>query len=137
MIASKSLIPLFLVSSVVTFCNVVAASPAKENRSPSGDKLNAIPDLDVSDASFEDFDIQDEFADFFFQSSKRRKMQQSSTTSTRVNIFQKLGESLGMTIVGCFLIALMPCLIWKNEGRHVDQLSRIDFCKNNAVAIDW
>jgi hypothetical protein len=66
---------------------------------------------------------------------QRRKTQQQ--TSTRVNIFQKLGESLGTSIVGCLLIALMPCLIWKNEGRHVDQLSRIEFCKNNAVAVDW
>ena len=26
--------------------------------------------------------------------------------------------------------------MWKNEGRHVTELRRIDFCKNNAVAID-
>mmetsp|Transcript_36002 Transcript_36002/g.53640 ORF Transcript_36002/g.53640 Transcript_36002/m.53640 type:complete len:569 (-) Transcript_36002:215-1921(-) len=62
----------------------------------------------------------------------RRKTQESE----RVNIFQKLGESLGMSIVGALLICFMPCLIWKNEGRHVRELSRIDFCKNEAVVVD-
>ena len=28
-----------------------------------------------------------------------------------------------------------PCLMWKNEGRHVKELSRIDFCKNKAVVV--
>jgi hypothetical protein len=73
--------------------------------------------------------------DNYMENQKRRNTQQS--TSTRVNIFQKMGESIGLSIVGCCLIAFMPCLIWKNEGRHVDQLSRIDFCKNNAIAVDW
>lgn len=71
------------------------------------------------------------------QHSKQGRRRQQTTDTTRVNIFQKLGQSLGTTIVGCLLIAFMPCLIWKNEGRHVDELSRIDFCKNNAVAVDW
>ncbi|KAG7368027.1 transmembrane protein [Nitzschia inconspicua] len=68
------------------------------------------------------------------QEQQRRKTQQQTTT--QVNIFQKLGESIGMTIVGCLLIAFMPCLIWRNEGRHVNELARIDFCKNNAVAVN-
>ncbi len=28
-----------------------------------------------------------------------------------------------------------PCVMWKNEGRHVTQLRRIDFCKNKAVMV--
>jgi hypothetical protein len=108
-------------------------------------------DIEFQDSSFDDNDVEDVdyYDDDFFaflrrpdktdsnkeKEKQRRRAQQS--TSTRVNIFQKLGESIGLTIVGCCLIAFMPCLIWWNEGRHVDQLSRIDFCKNNAVAVDW
>ena len=32
---------------------------------------------------------------------------------TRVNIFQKLGESLGLAIFGILLLCLAPVLIWK------------------------
>ena len=28
-----------------------------------------------------------------------------------------------------------PCLMWKNEGRHVKELRRIDFAKNKAVVV--
>lgn len=62
---------------------------------------------------------------------------QGETVSTRVNIFQKLKESLGLAIVGCLLICCMPLLIWKNEGRHVREVQRIQFCKNEATAVDW
>ena len=55
--------------------------------------------------------------------------------SERVNIFQKLKESLGLAIIGCLLVCLSPCLIWKNEGRHVRELARIDYCKNQAVVV--
>lgn len=58
-------------------------------------------------------------------------------TNTRVNIFQKLGESLGTSIVGFILICIMPIMIWKNEGRHARELQRIEFAKNEAVAVDW
>lgn len=103
----------------------------------------------VKNTEFDEFDnefleVEDEDdLDMLFNflrpdnNDRQRNRRNQESTSTRVNIFQKLGESLGTTIVGCFLIALMPCLIWKNEGRHVDELSRIEFCKNNAVAIDW
>eukprot|EP00529_Nitzschia_sp_RCC80_P012955 CAMPEP_0113518434 /NCGR_PEP_ID=MMETSP0014_2-20120614/42934_1 /TAXON_ID=2857 /ORGANISM="Nitzschia sp." /LENGTH=589 /DNA_ID=CAMNT_0000415985 /DNA_START=133 /DNA_END=1899 /DNA_ORIENTATION=+ /assembly_acc=CAM_ASM_000159 len=83
----------------------------------------------------DDADEYEEDDLYYFMRNGHRKTQESSS-STRVNIFQKLGESLGLTIVGCCLIILMPCLIWKNEGRHVRELTRIDFCKNKAVAID-
>jgi hypothetical protein len=65
----------------------------------------------------------------------QRTLQSSETQ--RVNIFQKLGESLGTSIVGFILICLMPILIWKNEGRHARELQRIEFAKNEAVAVDW
>ena len=32
-------------------------------------------------------------------------------------------------------LLLSPCLMWKNEGRHVTELRRIDFCKNKAVVV--
>ena len=54
-----------------------------------------------------------------------------------VNIFEQLRESIGLAIVGLLLICCMPVVIWKNEGRHVRELQRIDFCKNAAVAVDW
>ena len=95
-------------------------------------------EFDEFNAEFHDdeADMEDEFFSFF-RSNKQGRRRNQESTSTRVNIFQKLGESLGTTIVVCLLIALMPCLIWKNEGRHVDELSRIEFCKNNAVEVDW
>jgi len=60
----------------------------------------------------------------------------SSSTSTHVNIFQKLKESLGLAIVGFLLICCAPVFIWKNEGRYVNELKKIDFCKNEAIAVD-
>ena len=57
------------------------------------------------------------------------------STSTRVNIFQKLKESLVLSLLGLLLICVAPCLIWKNEGRHVRELARIDFCQNQAVVV--
>ena len=33
-------------------------------------------------------------------------------------------------------VTCSPCLMWKNEGRHVNELRKIDFAKNNAVVID-
>lgn len=60
----------------------------------------------------------------------------SSTTETYCNTWCKLKESLGLTIVGLLLVCLSPCLMWKNEGRHVTELRRIDFCKNEAVVVN-
>jgi hypothetical protein len=69
--------------------------------------------------------------------SSRRQLQSSSATDTeRVNVLQKLGESVGRAVVGCLLICFVPFFIWKNEGRHARELSRIAFCKNEAVAVD-
>mmetsp|Transcript_52722 Transcript_52722/g.78161 ORF Transcript_52722/g.78161 Transcript_52722/m.78161 type:complete len:515 (+) Transcript_52722:80-1624(+) len=59
----------------------------------------------------------------------------SKTESTHVNIWTKLKESLGKTIVGIILIVVMPCLLWKNEGRHVREMKRIGFCET-ATTID-
>jgi len=78
--------------------------------------------------------LNTEFSDlesdeFSFAYLRHRKLEE-------VNIFQKLKESLGAAIVGFILIIFMPCLIWKNEGRHVRELSRIDFCKNKAVVVN-
>lgn len=84
-------------------------------------------DIDVDDGNDED--------EFNFLRAKGRRTQTSSTSS-RSNIFQKLKESLFQTIIGFLLIVCVPIAIWKNEGRHVDQLSRIEFCKNNAVVVD-
>lgn len=61
--------------------------------------------------------LNNEFSDlesdeFSFAYLRHRKLEE-------VNIFQKLKESLGAAIVGFILIIFMPCLIWKNEGRHV------------------
>ncbi|KAL3907602.1 MAG: hypothetical protein SGILL_008804 [Bacillariaceae sp.] len=115
-----------------------AANDAEHIPTPSIDNDNTKKaEFDEFDAEFlDDEDAEEEFFSFF-RSDKQGRRRNQESNSQRVNIFQKLGESLGTTIVGCLLIALMPCLIWKNEGRHVDELSRIDFCKNNAVEVDW
>ena len=55
---------------------------------------------------------------------------------TRCNFWCQLKNSLGLTIVGLLLICIAPCLMWKNEGRHVTELRRIDFCKNEAVVVE-
>jgi len=74
-----------------------------------------------------DMDMK-EFERHYYNESKQRNLQ-------KVNIWQKLKESLGAAIVGFLLIIIAPCLIWKNEGRHVHELARIQFCKNKAVMV--
>lgn len=66
--------------------------------------------------------------DSYFQENHRRHLE-------KVNIWQKLKESLGAAIIGFLLIIIAPCLIWKNEGRHVHELARIQFCKNKAIMV--
>eukprot|EP00986_Skeletonema_menzelii_P013198 scaffold7554_cov143-Skeletonema_menzelii.AAC.6 len=78
-------------------------------------------------------DAAEEFIDFEVDLLKRRLQ---VTETTRCNTWCKLKESLGLTIIGLILICVAPCLMWKNEGRHVKELRRIDFCKNKAVVID-
>lgn len=80
-------------------------------------------------------DELDEFLDLYADGHDNpgRQLQQ---TVERVNIWDKLKQSVGLTIIGFLLLCLMPCLIWKNEGRHVRELRRIDFCKNEAIAVD-
>ena len=75
----------------------------------------------------------EEFIDYEVNLLKRR-LQVKETT--RCNTWCKLKESLGLTIIGLLLVCIAPCLMWKNEGRHVKELRRIDFCKNKAVVID-
>jgi hypothetical protein len=84
----------------------------------------------------QDEELHDEFTDVRISQEVNRFLQDGATDETRVNIFQQLKESLGLAILGCLLICCMPILIWKNEGRHVRELQRIDFCKNEAVAVD-
>uniref|UniRef100_A0A7S2XPH2 Transmembrane protein n=1 Tax=Attheya septentrionalis TaxID=420275 RepID=A0A7S2XPH2_9STRA len=74
--------------------------------------------------SMDVFDPPDEF---------ERYLQTSETTTC--NFWCQLKNSLGMTIVGLLLICISPCFMWKNEGRHVRELRRIDFCKNKAVIV--
>ncbi|CAB9508410.1 Protein of unknown function (DUF1625) [Seminavis robusta] len=71
-----------------------------------------------------------------FSFLRGRHLQSSATTSESVNIWQKLKESIGLTIVGCILICCMPFVIYKNEGRHVTELARITYCKNEATLVD-
>ena len=59
------------------------------------------------------------------------------TATEDVSIWTQLRESLGLAIIGCLLICCMPMIIWKNEGRHVRELKRIDFCKNEAISVSW
>ncbi|KAL3807946.1 LOW QUALITY PROTEIN: hypothetical protein ACHAXA_006824 [Cyclostephanos tholiformis] len=73
-----------------------------------------------------------------------RLLQGSATETTYCNTWCQLKNSLGLTIVGfaalmhkgqpthC-LFTCSPCLLWENEGRHVGELRRISFCKNEAV----
>mmetsp|Transcript_25218 Transcript_25218/g.37485 ORF Transcript_25218/g.37485 Transcript_25218/m.37485 type:complete len:548 (+) Transcript_25218:42-1685(+) len=79
-------------------------------------------------------DAAEEFIDFEVDLLRRRL--QTVDETTRCNTWCKLKQSLGLTIIGLLLICISPCLMWKNEGRHVKELRRIDFCKNKAVVID-
>lgn len=60
----------------------------------------------------------------------------SVSETTKCNTWCKLKESLGLTIVGLLLICISPCMMWKNEGRHMNELRRIDFCQNKAVVVN-
>eukprot|EP00573_Skeletonema_grethae_P002813 CAMPEP_0201689108 /NCGR_PEP_ID=MMETSP0578-20130828/2749_1 /ASSEMBLY_ACC=CAM_ASM_000663 /TAXON_ID=267565 /ORGANISM="Skeletonema grethea, Strain CCMP 1804" /LENGTH=559 /DNA_ID=CAMNT_0048173635 /DNA_START=24 /DNA_END=1703 /DNA_ORIENTATION=+ len=80
-------------------------------------------------------DAAEEFIDFEANLLKRR-LQNKVETTERCNTWCMLKQSLGLTIIGLLLICVSPCLMWKNEGRHVKELRRIDFCKNKAVVID-
>lgn len=80
-------------------------------------------------------DAAEEFVDFEVDLLKRR-LQNKVETTERCNTWCMLKQSLLQTIIGLLLICFSPCLMWKNEGRHVKELRRIDFCKNKAVVID-
>jgi hypothetical protein len=135
----------FLFAFMATICNEVFAislkkeTDVKEVIDEDSDHSPIIPEVVSIDSEFDSTEFEDkedgEEDEFYFLRAGRRT--QTSTTTQRRNIFQKLGESLVTSIIGCLLIIFVPCAIWKNEGRHVDQLSRIDFCKNNAVVVDW
>jgi len=85
------------------------------------------PEPDSAAAAAADFDNFDELHD-------GRRLQTSVTT--RCNTWCKLKESIGLTIIGLLLVCISPCLMWKNEGRHVIELRKIDFCKNEAVVVN-
>lgn len=95
-------------------------------------------------------DVDSEFADFDDINQGRRLQNKNNnnnkngggsssgggnTETTYCNTWCKLKESLGLTIVGFLLICVSPCLMWKNEGRHVTELRRIEFCKNEAQVV--
>lgn len=136
----RYIISFLLFAFMAIICNEVFAVSLKEtdveefvdqgsNHPPILPEVVSL-DSEFDSTEFEDDDEEDEF--YFLRAGRRT---QTSTTQ-RKNIFQKLGESLVTSIIGCLLIIFVPFVIWKNEGRHVDQLSRIDFCKNNAVVVD-
>lgn len=75
----------------------------------------------------------EEFIDFEAELLNRRLQVQETT---RCNTWCMLKNSIGLTILGLIFVCLSPCLLWKNEGRHVKELRRIDFCRNKAVVID-
>lgn len=113
------------------------------------------PDLDGVDSEFADFDeISSSTRDYGDYDGAARRLQfnpkpapkpapapspsgggGSATETSRCNTWCKLKESLGLTIFGLLLVCISPCLMWKNEGRHVNELRRIDFCKNEAVVV--
>jgi len=133
---------LFFLASLAILCNGVSAASLKEtNLEAVVDRSDSfIPEVGSIDTEFSEFSdtyFEDEEDDkFYFLRAGARRTQSTSTTE-RKNISQKLGESVIQSIIGCLLIVCVPFAIWKNEGRHVDQLVRIDFCKNNAVVVDW
>lgn len=116
---------------------VLADSKYDQQREPSASLADAV------DAEFADFD---ELAGDVAGSGGQRRLQNNNnnnggssgggtTETTTCNTWCKLKESLGLTIIGLLLICISPCLMWKNEGRHVNELRRIDFCKNKAVVV--
>jgi len=112
-------------AAALCFAGTVASAEGPVNQGfVSGSKY------DTADAEFVDlFDLK------FEEASSARRLQNDSTTTTKCNTWCMLKKSLGQTIVGLLLICVAPCLMWKNEGRHVTQLRRIDFAKNEAVVV--
>lgn len=94
-------------------------------------EVPASPESEFLDIPGEEFLSKEEYL---------RKLQSksgsSTTESTHVNIFQKLKESIGLTIIGFILICCAPVFIWKNEGRYVNELKKIDFAQNEAIVVD-
>jgi Transmembrane protein 43 len=144
----------FLLLVVTTLCWSVAVLAESSSSSSSSNEFEF--ELDNKNNEFyNDFDDDNDDDDaftigrvFFLRSSRTTPSQEqqdesrhrhlqtgSTSTSTSVNIFTQLRESLGLTIVGIILICLVPCFIWKNEQRHVMELSRIDFCNKTATTV--
>jgi len=102
----------------------------------SSERLRAV---DAVDAEFADVDFvgQRRLQSNKGGDSKNKSGSGSSAQETTTcNTWCKLKQSLAQTVIGLLLICLAPCLMWKNEGRHVTQLRRIDFCKNKAQVVD-
>eukprot|EP00584_Thalassiosira_punctigera_P000713 CAMPEP_0172530000 /NCGR_PEP_ID=MMETSP1067-20121228/3892_1 /TAXON_ID=265564 ORGANISM="Thalassiosira punctigera, Strain Tpunct2005C2" /NCGR_SAMPLE_ID=MMETSP1067 /ASSEMBLY_ACC=CAM_ASM_000444 /LENGTH=557 /DNA_ID=CAMNT_0013314141 /DNA_START=89 /DNA_END=1762 /DNA_ORIENTATION=+ len=137
MIIIKRFLPLaaaLLMGGVNAYVNVKTAQPDAPSASGlrnvlANDKYEPSNLSDV-DAEFADFDEMNEVG------SGRRLQSGSTTETTRCNTWCKLKQSLGLTVFGLLLVCLSPCVMWKNEGRHVNELRRIDFCKNKAVVVN-
>ncbi len=140
MLMPKSLTIIFLSSLAPVFSE--AAAPQNSTNLPDGfyrpllneeefyPPENGFSALDVDDSEYGSKSI------FSLRSRWHRNLQTTdSSTTTRVNIFQRLTESLGLAVVGSLFIILVPCLIWTNEGGHVRESTSINFCKNKAIAV--
>lgn len=120
---------------------LAVAGTAGESGEPRSNHIRSkvqVKDVDVGTYSSQPktlVDAAEEFIGFEADLLKRR-LQNTVDTTERCNTWCKLKQSLGLTIIGLILICVSPCLMWKNEGRHVKELRRIDFCKNKAVVID-
>ncbi|KAL7551880.1 hypothetical protein ACHAWF_015115 [Thalassiosira exigua] len=132
---------------------VGALTGAYAERSPPGGSSQPQLREVLTDGKYEPSSLNDvdaEFADFDelgqIGSGSVRRLQfkpasggstggSTATETTHTSTWDKLKQSLAQTIIGLLLICFSPCFIWKNEGRHVKQLRRIDFCKNKAVVV--
>ncbi|KAL7517275.1 hypothetical protein ACHAWX_002209 [Stephanocyclus meneghinianus] len=129
-----------LTAILVTFLASSTAESPTFGSSVTKDLKNQFVDNTFdAHADFVDFDHDNFDGDRRLQSggsSGSSSGGSSSSTTERCNFWCQLKNSMAQTIIGLLLICVSPCLMWKNEGRHVTELRRIDFCRNNAVVID-
>jgi len=101
-------------------------------------------------STLESSDVHEEFVDFYEQKKPNTLVgattaggdmhppydDVNNSVAKYCSTWCKIKKSFAYALIGLLLVCISPCLIFYNEGRHVNELTRIDFCKNNAIIVD-